>query len=246
MKQQLTILFTVIVLGSVAQNNSFVKYFDSTWKPCTKENASFYTEFEKLDTVYKCTSYYLPSKKLFGKSTYYDTLFRKATGLTVRFFESGIVSDSAFYNEKSMLLWFKEYYPSGKIKSIVKVINGKPITEGYDEDGKPMELYTVIQMPPEFNGGLEKWKEFLEKNLKWKIPLKNKAPAGKYTVILKFSVDEEGNLSNIIAENDPGFGTKEEAIRVLSKSPKWKPATQNGKAIKYNHKQSITFLVSDQ
>ena len=48
----LTILFFVFAANAIAQNNLFVKYFDSTWQPCAKEKASFYTQFEKKDSVY--------------------------------------------------------------------------------------------------------------------------------------------------------------------------------------------------
>jgi protein TonB len=49
------------------------------------------------------------------------------------------------------------------------------------------------------------------------VPVDNGAPAGRYTVVLSFIVDKSGNISEINAENDPGYGTKEEAMRVLKK-----------------------------
>ena len=53
-------------------------------------------------------------------------------------------------------------------------------------------------------------------------------------------------LETLVAENDPGYGTKNEAIRVIAKGPNWKPAVQNGRNVIYRHKQSITFLVADE
>jgi hypothetical protein len=51
---------------------------------------------------------------------------------------------------------------------------------------------------------------------------------------------------NVKALTDPGYGAKEEAIRMIVKGPKWKPATQNGKNVTYLHTQSITFLVAEK
>ena len=104
--------------------------------------------------------------------------------------------------------------------------------------------FITVQVKAQFPGGLAGWKEYLEKNLIVDTPVKHKSPRGKYTVVITFLVDKEGNVSEVRAENDPGYGTAEEAIRVLRKSPKWIPATQNGKNVIYRQKQTITFLVS--
>lgn len=107
------------------------------------------------------------------------------------------------------------------------------------------KVFTVVQIPAEFPGGLSAWTKYLERNLNNNTPSDNGAPAGKYTVVVSFIVDKEGNISDVQAENDPGFGTKEEAIRVIKKGPKWKPAVQNGRNVIYRHRQSITFLVTE-
>jgi hypothetical protein len=243
MKQILTILFFVCTANAIAQNSSFVKYFDSTWVPCTKEKASFYTQFEKQDTVYKCTSYYLQSNKLYGKSTFRDTLFRKGVGLMVRYYESGSVKDSTYFNDKGEYATQRAYYESGQLYSISTFAGNKVTTQGFDEKGNPKEIFTVIQIPAEFPGGLSMWNEYLSTHLRGNVPKRKKAPAGIYTVIVSFIIDKEGKLGNIVAENDPGYGTKEEAIRVLSNSPRWKPAMQNDTKVIYRHRQSISFQV---
>jgi len=59
-------------------------------------------------------------------------------------------------------------------------------------------------------------------------------------------VDKTGGISEVKAENDPGYGTKDEAVRVIKRGPNWKPAVQNGRNVIYRHKQSITFMVSEE
>ena len=102
---------------------------------------------------------------------------------------------------------------------------------------------TIVQIPAQFPGGLPAWQKYLGDNLDRDVAKRNKAPFGKYSVSVSWIIDKEGNVTNVNAENDPGYGTKEEAVRVISQSPKWMPAKQNGRDSIYKHKQSISFIV---
>lgn len=115
-----------------------------------------------------------------------------------------------------------------------------PKEEDYDK------IFTVVQIAAEFPGGLPAWTKYLERNLNRDLPVENGAPPGKYTVYVTFIVDKTGGISDVQAENDPGYGTKDEAIRVIKKGPAWKPAIQNGRNVIYRHKQGITFVVSEE
>lgn len=120
------------------------------------------------------------------------------------------------------------------------VVEAPKVEEDYDK------VFTVVQIAAEFPGGLPAWTKYLERNLNRDLPVENGAPPGKYTVVVSFIVAKDGTISDVAAENDPGYGTKNEAIRVITKGPKWKPAVQNGRNVIYRHKQSITFVVSEE
>ena len=60
--------------------------------------------------------------------------------------------------------------------------------------------------------------EFLTRNLNPGIPIDNGAPAGTYKVIIQFVVDLDGNLSDIKALTNYGYGMEQEAIRVVKKA----------------------------
>jgi protein TonB len=113
------------------------------------------------------------------------------------------------------------------------------------EDDETDKVFTTVQIPAEFPGGLNGWTKYLQRNLNSSLPVENGAPAGKYTVVVSFIVDKNGGISDVVAENDPGYGTKAEALRVITKGPSWKPAIQNGRNVIYRHKQSITFQVAE-
>lgn len=104
-------------------------------------------------------------------------------------------------------------------------------------------LYLTTDEPPYFPGGLAAWAKYLERNLDKDLVKRKGGPKGKYTVALSFQVDEHGNISNI-KSNDPGFGTKEEAVRIIKKGPNWKPAINKGKPVRAEHKVTITFMHS--
>ena len=90
-------------------------------------------------------------------------------------------------------------------------------------------VFIQTQTHPRFPGGEEGWQKYLQRNLNSDLPVEKGAPPGKYVVEVSFIVDKDGNLSDIHAENDPGYGTKQEALRLIEKGPKWVPAEQNGK-----------------
>ena len=119
------------------------------------------------------------------------------------------------------------------------VVEAPKVEEDYDK------VFTVVQIPAEFPGGQSAWTRFLERNLNSSITSDNGAPAGRYTVVVAFTVSKTGAISDVVAENDPGYGTKAEAVRVITKGPAWKPAVQNGRNVICRHRQSITFVVSD-
>lgn len=100
-----------------------------------------------------------------------------------------------------------------------------------------------VQIEAKFPGGSDAWRMFLERNLNNAVAAQHHAPNGNYTVTVSFMVDENGNISDIQALNDPGYGTVQEVIRVIKKGPKWIPAVKDGKNVIYRQKQNITFQV---
>lgn len=102
----------------------------------------------------------------------------------------------------------------------------------------------IVQIPAEFPGGQKGWVNYLERTLNRELLVNTRAPIGRYSVIVSFVVDREGNVTDVRAENDPGYGTREEAIRVIKNGPKWIPASQNGINVIYRHRQAIVFGVS--
>jgi hypothetical protein len=116
--------------------------------------------------------------------------------------------------------------------------------EKKNEVGDEDKIWKEVQIPAEFPGGQQGWIRYLERTLNRDLPNKNGAPNGIYNVNVSFIVSKDGSVSEVNAENDPGFGTKDEAIRIIKNGPKWKPAVQNGRNVIYQMQIQIGFMVS--
>ena len=108
---------------------------------------------------------------------------------------------------------------------------------------EPIEpgIFERVEIEAEFPGGMNKWRQYLERNLR----VDENIPEGTYAVMVQFVVDTEGNISDVTALTDHGYGMEDEAKRVIKRGPKWNPAIQNGRQVKAYRKQLITFQVGD-
>ena len=103
--------------------------------------------------------------------------------------------------------------------------------------------FIKVEIEASYPGGVAAWKKFLEKNLDAGVTAKNDAPVGKYSAMAIFIVDKDGSLSDVKALTKFNYGIEDEMLRVISKSGKWTPASQDGKPVKAYRKQPLTFIV---
>jgi protein TonB len=141
-----------------------------------------------------------------------------------------------------------QHIDGDKYEGITEVPSEAPIgnTKLNSDEPDYNNEFKNVQIQARFPGDFSAWTKFLQKNLNSDLPVQNGAPAGVYTVIVSFIVDRTGMISEVQAENDPGYGTKEEAIRAIRKGPNWIPAVQNGRPVIYRQKQAISFKVSEE
>jgi protein TonB len=130
-------------------------------------------------------------------------------------------------------------------------LNGLPgITHGAGLDtNNAKKVYTVVQIPAQFPGGLPAWQMYLEKNLDVTLGERYiKIPSRKMEmtqiVYVTFIIDSTGAISDVQVENPDKVHPMlaAEAVRVIREGPRWKPAIQNGKSVTYRHKQGIAWV----
>lgn len=93
-----------------------------------------------------------------------------------------------------------------------------------------------------FPGGNNAWAQFLSHRIQSDVAALNNAPAGRYKVQVRFTINADGSVSLVNAVTNFGYGMEEEVIRVIKKSPQWLPATINGKPARAFRLQTITFV----
>ena len=91
---------------------------------------------------------------------------------------------------------------------------------------------------PQFPGGIEKFYMFMGQNFKIPQEFSKQKIDGK--LALEFMVEKDGSLSEFKVVKDLGYGSADEAIRVLKLSPKWIPASENGKPVRVMYSLPIT------
>jgi protein TonB len=84
-----------------------------------------------------------------------------------------------------------------------------------------------LKKKPEFPGGMEAFFKYIGNN--YKTP-KVSNLSGK--IYLNFVIEKDGSIVEVKVLRDLGYGTGEEAVRVLSESPKWSPGMQNGQPVR--------------
>jgi protein TonB len=97
-----------------------------------------------------------------------------------------------------------------------------------------------IEVKPEFPGGMDKFYSYVGKN--YRAP-EEEGLKGK--VYVTFVVEKDGSLTDIKVLRDIGYGTGKEAIRVLSKCPRWNPGEQNGKKVRVLYSLPITIQTAE-
>jgi periplasmic protein TonB len=99
-----------------------------------------------------------------------------------------------------------------------------------------------VDVESAYPGGPGAWKRFLIKTFRYPEQAEQNGVYG--TVLVKFVVDKNGNVSNVQALSGP-VELRAEAIRVISKSGKWIAAKKNNAVVNSYKYQKIVFQLSE-
>jgi len=103
------------------------------------------------------------------------------------------------------------------------------------------EIFLVVETSPEYPGGNNALMEYLGQNIQYPTYARNNGIQG--TVYTSFVIEADGKLSNIKVLHGIGGGCDEEAIRVISTMPSWKPGTQRGKPVRVQFNLPVRFIL---
>jgi TonB family protein len=132
-------------------------------------------------------------------------------------------------NFKEDHITFTENYDNGVL------ISGTSV----NKDGKKT-TYTKSRMQmPEFEGGVQAFSQYLGSNIRYPALARKNGIEGR--VILSFSVEKDGGITDITVVRSLSPDLDEEALRVLKKSPNWRPGTWFGIPVKVKYVVPIVF-----
>ncbi|HMU46998.1 MAG TPA: N-acetylmuramoyl-L-alanine amidase [Chitinophagaceae bacterium] len=114
------------------------------------------------------------------------------------------------------------------------------------KDSRNTIIFAKAEVEPQFPGGPEKWRDYLQRTINPLLPVDSGAAPGKYTVFIQFIVDKNGKTSNFKPLTKHGYGMEQEVVRILKAGPDWIPAMQNGKKVNAYVKQPVTFEITDE
>ena len=106
---------------------------------------------------------------------------------------------------------------------------GKTVTKADVSDGEAVP-FSILEVKPSFNGGdANKFSEWVNSQLVYPEAAKSAGEQGR--VVLQFTIDPEGNVVNVKVLRGVSEALDSEAVRVISKSPKWEPGRVDGKPV---------------
>ena len=105
--------------------------------------------------------------------------------------------------------------------------------------GEDKEIYLGADEYPEFTGGAKAWSKYMERNLRYPSRAQDEGATGK--VYVSFVVEKDGSITDVSVIKGIGFGCDEEAIKVIKKSPLWKPGKNKGVPVRVRYNMAINF-----
>ena len=123
----------------------------------------------------------------------------------------------------------------------VEVVQTVGVEEEVVEDDQP---FLIAETMPSFQGGdLNTFRAWVQQNVKFpQIALENGIQG---RVVLSFVIEKDGRLTNIQVLQTPDRSLSDEAIRVLSKSPKWTPGKQRNQVVRVKYTLPVDFRVQN-
>ena len=92
---------------------------------------------------------------------------------------------------------------------------------------------------PEFTGGMKAFAKYMERNLRYPSQAQDDGIQGK--VFISFVVERDGSITDVKVLRGIGYGCDEEAMKVIKKSPLWKPGKNKGIPVRVRYNMPINF-----
>lgn len=115
------------------------------------------------------------------------------------------------------------------------------VAEVYEEEIEEAPIpFALVEEKPSFMGGdANDFSRWVAQNLEYPEIAKENGVQGRVT--LQFTVNADGTVSNVRVLRGVDSSLDKEAVRVVSKSPKWVPGKQRDRAVKVIYNFPVVF-----
>jgi len=113
-----------------------------------------------------------------------------------------------------------------------KMVKNKPVSN---------PEFVIVESMPEFRGGMQAFSNYIAAQINYPSKAKKNNVSGR--VWVNFTIDKVGNVRNVYLDRGIDPDLDNEAIRIISGMPKWKPARQRGEAVPVELNINVDFVL---
>ena len=124
---------------------------------------------------------------------------------------------------------------NGEVLKAKEVIATEPVKPKEEEN----KVFDVVEQMPSYPGGMGALMQYLSSNIKYPVIAEENGIQGR--VICTFVVERDGSITDVKIAKSVDPSLDKEAMRVVSKMPKWIPGKQNGSAVRVKYTLPVTF-----
>jgi len=142
-----------------------------------------------------------------------------------------------------LLLICSPFWCCTKIKEEWSFINEKStaLEEAFSNEG-----IFACEFPTEPFINAKEWQSYLTDHLVLDSTSIDSIPAGSYTALIRFEIDENGKLANFFIQKDPGHGLGKRVKDVIAQfNGRWTPSQYLDRKVKSYRVQPVTFLIEE-
>ena len=118
------------------------------------------------------------------------------------------------------------------------------VTQATPQPVMDEEVFTVCEVPPRFPGGMAQFSHYIRQNLRYPEAARKAKVDGR--VFVSFIVTNQGLIKDVNVLKGLGYGTDEEAVRLVQTMPAWTPGRQAGRFVNVKYYLGIPFDLSSQ
>lgn len=251
MKPIFFIAFILFAARAAAQDLNKLLFYDKDWKPAKPKKAVYILERKYINDTLWEWNYYRNRSPRYLSVQYKDENGAVMNGQYTTYTNDGYIDTSGYYRNG------KRYGEWGVMASNQQLLNALFYRDGQliatkdsnqvnleiakqvDSLEKNTKIFAKVEVESEFPGGAGSWSKYMRNNLRYPEESLDNNIMGD--VIIQFIVDKQGYVTDVGLTKSAEYYLDKEALRLISNSPPWQPAMQDGRPVKSYKKQPVYF-----